>query len=307
MKNLKNVVVCFVLFSAWANCPIILAQISHKQLESDSMGSSKKEIPVLELAKNEAKDEAKIEVIETIYVNKNVSTHFVMNDAVKYSDISNPSIVGDIPIKNVLRIRPLTDSVGVLGYVTIATEREMVQFEMVYTTDLKKACKQYQVKHAPAFQHPDVKLSEKEMHSLSETILKRESKHKRKVEKNKVSIVLNNVYVQNDHYFFDVTIQNQSNIAFNIDQMRFKIEDEKVTKATNFQQIEVSPKYQYNHATDFSKSYRNVFVFDKFTFPNDKVFTIELAEKQISGRAEVLKIYYKDVLGAETLWGVQPK
>ena len=224
-----------------------------------------------------------------------------MNDAVKYSDISNPSVVGDIPIKNVLRIRPLTDSVGVLGYVTIATKREMVQFEMVYTTDLKKACKQYQVKHAPAFQHPDVKLSEKEMHSLSETILKRESKHKRKVEKNKVSIVLNNVYVQNDHYFFDVTIQNQSNIAFNIDQMRFKIEDEKVTKATNFQQIEVSPKYQYNHATDFSKSYRNVFVFDKFTFPNDKVFTIELAEKQISGRAEVLKIYYKDVLGAETL------
>jgi Domain of unknown function (DUF4138) len=42
-------------------------------------------------------------------------------------------------------------------------------------------------------------------------------------------------------------------------------------------------------------------VFDKFTFPNDKILTIELAEKQVSGRAEVLKIKYKDILTAETL------
>lgn len=239
--------------------------------------------------------------IEQIFVNKNVSTHFIMNDAVKYSDISNSTIVGDIPIKNVLRIKPLTDSAGILGYVTIATERQIIQFELVYTTDLRKACKQYEVKEVQNFQHPDVKLSEKEMQSLSETILKKESKHKRKVEKNKVSLILNNVFVVNDHYFFDITIVNQSNIAFNIDQIRFKIEDEKVTKATNFQQIETAPKYQYNHAVDFTKSYRNVFVFEKFTFPNDKIFTIELAEKQVSGRAEVLKIKYSDILGAETL------
>jgi conjugative transposon TraN protein len=240
-------------------------------------------------------------VIEQIYVNKNVSTHFIMEDAVKYSDISNPSVVGDIPIKNVLRIKPLTDTTGILGYVTIATERQLIQFEMVYTRDIQKACKQYTVKQAQAFQHPDVKLSEKEMRSLSETILKKESKHKRTIEKNKITLMLNNVYVVNDHYFFDITIQNHSNIAFAIDQIRFKIEDEKVSKATNFQQIETTPKYQYNHGTDFTKSYRNVFVFDKFTFPNDKILTIELAEKQVSGRAEVLKIKYKDILTAETL------
>jgi conjugative transposon TraN protein len=255
------------------------------------------------LIKNELNTpkESKEMVIEQIYVNKNVSTHFIMEDAVKYSDISNPSVVGDIPIKNVLRIKPLTDSVGILGYVTIATERQLIQFEMVYTRDIQKACKQYTVKQAQAFQHPDVKLSEKEMRSLSETILKKESKHKRTIEKNKITLMLNNVYVVNDHYFFDITIQNHSNIAFAIDQIRFKIEDEKVSKATNFQQIETTPKYQYNHGTDFTKSYRNVFVFDKFTFPNDKILTIELAEKQVSGRAEVLKIKYKDILTAETL------
>jgi conjugative transposon TraN protein len=280
MKILKAIMV----FALLANTEGVFAQMN--KIQGDS------------LFQNRVEEGQKI---EPIYVNKNVSTHFILNDAVKYSDISNPSVVGDIPIKNVLRIRPLTDTIVLLGYVTIATERELIQFEMIYTSDMKKACKQYQVKSAPTFQHPDVKLSEKEMKTLSESILQKTSKHKRKVEKNKVSVVLNNVYVQNDHYFFDITVQNQSNIAFDIDQIRFKIEDEKVTKATNFQQIEVSPKYQYNHAAGFSKSYRNVFVFDKFTFPDDKVFTIELAEKQISGRAEVLKVYYNDVLKAESL------
>jgi conjugative transposon TraN protein len=277
-KSILIIVLAFVI-----STPSVFAQMS------DSL-----------IIKNEPNTPKEV-VIEQVYVNKNVSTHFIMEDAVKYSDISNPSVVGDIPIKNVLRIKPLTDSVGILGYVTIATERQLIQFEMVYTRDIQKACKQYTVKQAQAFQHPDVKLSEKEMRSLSETILKKESKHKRTIEKNKITLMLNNVYVVNDHYFFDITIQNHSNIAFAIDQIRFKIEDEKVSKATNFQQIETTPKYQYNHGTDFTKSYRNVFVFDKFTFPNDKILTIELAEKQVSGRAEVLKIKYKDILTAETL------
>jgi conjugative transposon TraN protein len=279
LKGLKSI----LLIILSANTEGVIAQMS------DSL-----------IIKNELNTPTEM-VIEQIYVNKNVSTHFIMEDAVKYSDISNPSVVGDIPIKNVLRIKPLTDSVGILGYVTIATERQLIQFEMVYTRDIQKACKQYTVKQAQAFQHPDVKLSEKEMRSLSETILKKESKHKRTIEKNKITLMLNNVYVVNDHYFFDITIQNHSNIAFAIDQIRFKIEDEKVSKATNFQQIETTPKYQYNHGTDFTKSYRNVFVFDKFTFPNDKILTIELAEKQVSGRAEVLKIKYKDILTADTL------
>jgi conjugative transposon TraN protein len=288
IKGLKSIL--FIILSA--NTEGVIAQMSPMSPMSDSL-----------IIKNELNTpkESTETIIEQIYVNKNVSTHFIMEDAVKYSDISNPSVVGDIPIKNVLRIKPLTDSVGILGYVTIATERQLIQFEMVYTRDIQKACKQYTVKQAQAFQHPDVKLSEKEMRSLSETILKKESKHKRTIEKNKITLMLNNVYVVNDHYFFDITIQNHSNIAFAIDQIRFKIEDEKVSKATNFQQIETTPKYQYNHGTDFTKSYRNVFVFDKFTFPNDKILTIELAEKQVSGRAEVLKIKYKDILTAETL------
>ena len=46
--------------------------------------------------------------------------------------------------------------------------------------------------------------------------------------------------------------------------------------------------------------YRNVIVVKKMTFPNDKVLTIELSEKQISGRTISLSIDYEDVLSADS-------
>lgn len=243
----------------------------------------------------------KTQALEQIFINKKVSTHFVMSDPIKYVDISTDLVAGDIPLKNVLRVKPLTDSIENQGIITIATEREMVQYELVYTSDMQKAVKQYTVKQAQIYRHPDVKLSEKEMKRLCETALLKKSHNKRHVEKNKISITLNNIYVLYDHYFLDISVENQSNIDFEIDQIRFKVEDEKIAKATNFQQLEIIPKFQQNKELGFSKTYRNIFVFEKFTFPDDKVFTIEIAEKQMSGRAEVLKIKYKDVLNADNL------
>ena len=41
-------------------------------------------------------------------------------------------------------------------------------------------------------------------------------------------------------------------------------------------------------------------VIKKLTFPNDKILTIELSEKQISGRTIHLNIDYEDVLSADS-------
>lgn len=50
----------------------------------------------------------------------------------------------------------------------------------------------------------------------------------------------------------------------------------------------------------FLHGYRNIVVIRKMTFPNDKVLTIELSEKQISGRNISLNIDYEDVLSADS-------
>lgn len=50
----------------------------------------------------------------------------------------------------------------------------------------------------------------------------------------------------------------------------------------------------------FLHGYRNVIAIKKLTFPNDKVLSIEMSEKQISGRTITINIDYEDVLSADS-------
>lgn len=113
-------------------------------------------------------------------------------------------------------------------------------------------------------------------------------------------IRLNNIYTVGDYFFLDFSIENHTNIKFDIDEMRFKLADKKQSKATNSQVIELTPAMTLENATSFKYGYRNVVVLKKMTFPNDKVLTIELSEKQISGRTLNLNIDYEDVLSADS-------
>jgi hypothetical protein len=73
-----------------------------------------------------------------------------------------------------------------------------------------------------------------------------------------------------------------------------------VSKATNAQVIELNPELVLEQSKSFLHGYRNVIVVKKMTFPNDKVLTIEISEKQISGRSISLNIDYEDVLNADS-------
>ena len=111
---------------------------------------------------------------------------------------------------------------------------------------------------------------------------------------------LNNIYSVGEYFFIDFSIENRTNIRFDIDEMRIKLNDKKVSKATNAQMIELTPAMVLDQSKTFKYGYRNVLVLKKMTFPNDKVLTIEISEKQISGRTISLDIDYEDVLYADS-------
>jgi hypothetical protein len=98
-----------------------------------------------------------------------------------------------------------------------------------------------------------------------------------------------------------VAFQNKTNLAYDIDELRFKIEDKKITKATNVQSLEIKPEWQLYKQPSFKKEYHNIYVFKKVTFPDNKILNVELSEKQISGRTLTLKIRYGDLLKADAL------
>ena len=111
---------------------------------------------------------------------------------------------------------------------------------------------------------------------------------------------LNNIYSVGDYFFLDFSVENRTNIRFDIDQLRLKLNDKKNTKSTTVQTIELAPELVLDDSPSFQYGYRNVLAVKKLTFPNDKILTIELSEKQISGRTISLSIEYEDVLNADS-------
>lgn len=110
---------------------------------------------------------------------------------------------------------------------------------------------------------------------------------------------LNNIYVVGEYFFIDFSVDNKTNLPFDIDELRVKLQDKKQQKATNVQTIELKPALVLDRSVRFKKGYRNIIVLKKMTFPNDKVLSIELSEKQISGRTISMNLDYEDVLAAD--------
>jgi conjugative transposon TraN protein len=148
---------------------------------------------------------------------------------------------------------------------------------------------------------PGVELSQRELKTYAMKSLSGKAAHLRLEKAYGILARLNHVYTLGDYIFLDIGYENQTNLSYDIDELRFKIEDKKVTKATNVQTLEIRPDFALFDLSSFKKHYRNVFVFKKFNFPGNKMLHIELSERQLSGRIITLQIPYKDILQADVI------
>ena len=242
-----------------------------------------------------------MEELKVMYINDNVSTHFISMENILYVDISNNQIVGDIPVPNILRLKPIEE--GANGVVTIVTESYFIQYMLVYTNELDKVYTRHNIQYDElrSLVNNEVLLTTSDLFDYaSKMFLSKEKYYDVSTIDKKLKLTLNNIYTVEKYFFVDLSLFNKSNIQFDIDQIKFSIEDKRQTKATNVQNIEILPIISLNSETSFKKNYRNIFVFEKFTYPEDKVFTVTISEKQISGRTIILRISYSDILHADT-------
>ena len=246
------------------------------------------------------------EEMEQITVNEQVTTVITASEPIRFVDISTEKVAGDQPINNTIRLKPKEgghEDGEVLAIVTIVTERYRTQYALLYTTRMKEAVsdKEIQLMERQAYRNPAVSLSTEEMYRYARLIWTSPAKFRNVSSKqHRMTMRLNNVYAVGDYFFIDYSIENRTNIRFDIDEVRIKLADKKVSKATNSQIIELKPEMILEQTKSFLHGYRNVMVIKKLTFPNDKVLTIEMSEKQISGRTILLNIDYEDVLSADS-------
>ena len=186
--------------------------------------------------------------LETIYINELVSTHFITSESIQYVDISNEHIVGDMPVSNILRLRPRqTEALNTKeqGMLTIVCQKYLVQYQLQYA-EASEATKSKFIssRDGKGLLLPEITISTEEMRKMSwQLISQPKTKPVKRSSYYRMKMILNRVHSSGDYYFIDLSIQNRSNITFNIDQLRFHIRDKTVLKATNHQQVELIPEY----------------------------------------------------------------
>ena len=246
------------------------------------------------------------EEMELLTVNEQVTTVITATEPIRFVDISTDKIAGDQPISNTIRLKPKEAGHAdgdVLAIVTIVTERYRVQYALIYTTRLQEAVtdKEVQMEEQQPFHNPAVSLSTEDMYRFARQIWTSPARYRDvSNRKHRMTMRLNNIYAVGEYFFIDFSVENRTDIRFDIDEIRVKLADKKVSKATNSQIIELKPEMMLEKTKSFLHGYRNVMVVRKMTFPNDKVLTIEMSEKQISGRTISVNIDYEDVLNADS-------
>ena len=250
-----------------------------------------------------------------VIMTKGVNIHFISPEPIQFVDLSTNNLFGDLPTENIARIKIYdNDSVKTInksyydgetiGVITITGQSFMAQYKAIYSHSENRNIQsniQIQPEEMQPLEFPKMAFSSYELYQFSKKIILKDDKNPlRKTDDFKVEIQLNNVYVMNDYIFLDITFKNNSNLGYDIDGLNFTVEDKKIYKATNNQSIDLEPVFQLYPQKEFRKTFRNIYVFKKFTFPNSKVLKIRLIEEQLSGRTIEMDVKYSDILNADT-------
>lgn len=226
---------------------------------------------------------------------------------ITYVDISVPWVTGDLPVANICRLKPDKEKFEKAGHyiVTIVTKNYMIAYKLIYnrgrgsystyviTVDPRKAI--------PI--HPGHLLNQNDLQAICQKALSnKRSIHNIKAKANGMKLWVNNIYVVGHYIIFDVGAKNSTDLPYIIDNISFGLKDAREVKSHISQDIHLKPIYTaYPEVNSINHQWRNLYVFDQFTFPGDKLFHITMTEKQISGRKISLTVAYKEVLNAQTI------
>ncbi len=240
--------------------------------------------------------------LPNVYLPDSLSVHFISPEPIQYVDISTKNIIGDLPVKNVLRIRYKDTAKSKDAVVTIVGEKFLAQYHIQWSPAADTLVKS-EIEITPAETRPldiGIGLSQPELQRLATGLFcKHPEANLEHTRAYGIRARLNHIYSLGGYIFLDISCDNRTKLYYDIDEFRFHIDDKKATKATTVQSLEIKPEYVLFDQSGFAKHYRNVFIFKKFTFPGNKILHIELNEKQLSGRVIILQIPYEDILQAD--------
>ena len=122
--------------------------------------------------------------------------------------------------------------------------------------------------------------------------------------KNKITFILRGIYIHDDVIYYRFKIKNRSNINYDIQSLRFFIEDKRQAKRTTSQEIEMYPLSNSTSPISTTVPGRSslevIYALEKFTIPDAKRLIIKLFEGK-GGRHAKLRISNNLIVNASLI------
>jgi conjugative transposon TraN protein len=120
--------------------------------------------------------------------------------------------------------------------------------------------------------------------------------------KYKIGLSLRGIYIRDKTIFYHVRIRNQSNIHYDVDFLRFYVQDKQKMKRTASQEVDVKPVYAFGSDQEIRGQTTTdvVYALEKFTIPEAKRLVIEMFEKN-GGRNLSLSIRNRTIVNADLI------
>jgi hypothetical protein len=138
-------------------------------------------------------------------------------------------------------------------------------------------------------------MSDISLKEVSDKALSRKARNAvfRCIEKNGIVMEVRNICVRGDALFLVLRITNRTNMPFDAEAFNFWITDCKRHKATNVQEYQLVPDYTRFDIKGVApgESVKEVFVIEKLTVPDKRVFRIEMVERAPGNTGRKLTIH----------------
>ena len=245
-----------------------------------------------------------------LLVSDQKTTHLVFPYPVTYVDLGNNDIIvaKATGAENIVRVKAADRSFTETNITVLTSNGRLYQFTVNYQRDPKvlsldmgAASASVAAGEAGEAILSNSPLPQAELDAYSKQALEKHGSSASE-SANQLSVKSGKVGYKQETLFFPLHVANKSTVTYDVDFVKFYIQDKKVAKRTAEQAIEVSPIYVYNASKTkiaAEGTLAQVYVFKKFTIPDQKQLIIELYEKG-GGRNVKLKLENSDLLKAHT-------
>lgn len=242
------------------------------------------------------------------------TTHIIFPSSIRYVDLGSSNIIAGKAgsSENILRVKA-----SARGFETETNLAVITDEGSYYTYNVKYADEPEKLNiEMRDFMHDgiatnrpnnslDIYLKElgsespRVVYLINRAIYKDNKRHIKHIGRKRFGIqyTLKGIYSHNNLLYLHTQIKNSTNVPFDIDFVRMKVVDKKLTKRTAIQETVIYPLRAYNFITTVGANgtERTVFALDKITIPADKLLIIEVFEKN-GGRNQTFTIENADLI-----------